>query len=260
MDENIEQQTVNTEEQTNTPEYTPIQLKAIDQGWIPREEFDGDESEFIDAAEFVRRGELFKKIETQSREVKQLRQALEALKQHQGKIEESAYNRALKQLQEQRKAAFIEGEHEKAFAIEEQIANIQEEKQRVKQQQIDVPANDEYAEQFRAWVDENSWYESNSIMRKTADTLGLDYHNQGYSPAEVLKKVSEDIKREFSHKFKTPAANRPSAVEAPSRSNSQQKGSISLSADERKIMTRIVASGIMTEAEYMKQLKDMRKE
>lgn len=258
MEENTEQ--VEQQEQTTAPEYTPIQLKAIDQGWIPKEEFDGDDSEFIDAAEFVRRGELFKKIETQNREVKQLRQALDALKTHQGKIEEAAYNRALKQLQEQRKTAFIEGEHEKAFAIEEQIANIQAEKQQVQQNQVDTQPNEEYAERFREWVDENSWYETNQVMRKTADTLGLEYHNQGYSPNEVLKKVSEDIKREFSHKFKSPATNRPNAVEASSRNSTPAKAVVNLSSDERKIMNRIVASGIMTEAEYMKQLKDMRKE
>lgn len=84
----VDTQTQQTE-QTEQPQYAPIQLEAIEQGWIPREEFDGDPDKFIDAAEFVRRGELFKKIESQSREVKQLRQALEAFKQHHSKVKEA---------------------------------------------------------------------------------------------------------------------------------------------------------------------------
>mgnify|MGYP000971805459 FL=1 len=46
----------NTEQvQDNTPQYTDLEVKAMNMGWRPMEEFDGPEEEFIDAKEFVRR-------------------------------------------------------------------------------------------------------------------------------------------------------------------------------------------------------------
>lgn len=248
-----------TPEQVQEREYTPIELKAIDQGWIPKEEFDGDESEFIDAPEFVRRGELFKKIETQSKELKAVRNALEAFKQHHSKVKEAEYNRALKSLQDARKQAFVDGEHERAFAIEEKIDEIKLEKEAIVKEAEPVQVDDgEYTEQFQAWVEKNSWYENNRVMRKAADALGLELHKEGYSPAEVLKLVEKEIKKEFKHKFEVPTKTTPS-VEGTTRGGSRAD-SFQMTADERDIMRKIVATGVMSEADYIKELKATRKQ
>ena len=49
----------------------PVQLTAIEerasaQGWRPKDEWDGDPDEWVSAREFVRAGELFKKIDDQT--------------------------------------------------------------------------------------------------------------------------------------------------------------------------------------------------
>ena len=74
------------------PQYTEVELKAIDQGWVPKDKFEGGEDDFIDAKEFLRRGELFAKIDTQKRELSSVnkelhavKKALGALKEHYGK-------------------------------------------------------------------------------------------------------------------------------------------------------------------------------
>lgn len=241
------------------PSYTPVQLKAIEQGWIPKEEFDGDEDAFIDAAEFVRRGELFKKIETQSREIKQVRQALEALAKHNTKIKEVEYQRALKSLKDARKQAVIEGEHERAFALEEKIDEIQIEREDLHRNTPQIEAQDDsYTEQFQEWVDKNDWYETNKTMRATADTLGREFHAAGHSPATVLKMVEAEIKKEFKHKFESPASKRGMAVEPSTRQGAGRSESFTMSEDETRMMRKIVATGVMTEAEYKKQLKATR--
>ena len=79
MDEN---QNVNTEivdeniEQSQAPAPDLFESEARESGWVPKEEFTGDPKTWVDAAEFVRRGPLFKKIDTQSREIKAMRQAI----------------------------------------------------------------------------------------------------------------------------------------------------------------------------------------
>ncbi len=248
-----------TEQAPAEREYSPMEIKAIEQGWIPKEEFDGDESEFIDAPEFVRRGELFRKIETQSKEVKQLRQALEAFKQHHSKVKETEYERALKSLQEARKQAFVDGEHERAFALEEKIDEIKQEKAEVvRQAQQPVVEDTSFTPEFANWVSRNSWYENNRVMRKAADALGIELHQAGHSPSEVLKMVETEIRKEWAHKFESQPAKRPMAVEPSTRSNAKGE-TFRMSPEEETIMRKIVSTGIMTEAEYLKDLKATRK-
>ncbi len=260
MNENTEVKVDSTPEQTapEQREYSPIEIKAIEQGWIPKEEFDGDVSEFIDAPEFVRRGELFRKIETQSKEVKALRNALEAFKTHHSKVKEAEYERALKTLQEARKQAFVDGEHERAFALEEKIDEIKSEKAEVVRQAAEPVVEDNtYTPEFVNWVSRNSWYENNRVMRKAADAIGLELHNEGKSPSEVLKLVEIEIKKEFAHKFRPAAADREIAVEPSTRSGGKGD-SFKLSADEEEVMRQIVRSGVMTKEQYIADLKKIR--
>lgn len=246
------------QEQPQEREYSGIEVKAIEQGWIPKEEFDGDESEFIDAPEFVRRGELFKKIETQSRELKNVRQALEALAKHNTKIEKLQYEKALKSLKDARKQAMMEGETERALALEDKIEEVENEREIVARDVPQIPEDDSYTPSFQAWVERNNWYETNRTMRAAADALGKDFYNQGYQPQEVLEKVEAEIRKEFAHKFASPAAKRSMAVEPSSRSGGSKRESFELSQDEREAMRQIVKTGVMTEAEYIKQIKQTR--
>ncbi len=247
------------EGQTNEPQYTEIQLKAIDQGCIPKEEFDGDESEFIDAAEFVRRGELFKKIEAQSKHIKRVEQALEAFRLHHTKVKESEYQRALNELKNQRKQAMRENDGETAIALEEKIEAIEAEKHQVTQA-VNVyldTQDDTYTEEFQNWVSSNPWYESSKVMRKAADAIGIELYKAGHSPQEVLRMVEAEIKKEFPEKFQRKS--RPTAVEAPTRSGAKSDSSFAMTPEEKEIMRKIVSvTPGYTEADYIKDLKRTR--
>jgi len=105
MAENNEIGGIGTEVPGEAKPLSRIQEEAINQGWVPKEEFAGEEDEFIDAAEFVRRGELFRKIESQSKEMKELRKALNGLAGHNAKIREVEYKRAVDDLKAQKKTA-----------------------------------------------------------------------------------------------------------------------------------------------------------
>ena len=254
----------NTEQQVQEREYSEIEIKAIEQGWIPKEEFDGDESTFIDAPEFVRRGELFSRIEKQSKELKAVRQALEAFRIHHSKVKEVEYERALKTLKDAKRQATIEGDHERALALDDKIEEVRGEKELISQEarQIAVQEQEEgYTPQFQSWVDRNSWYETNMVMRKTADVLGQELSQKGYSPAEVLDMVEREIKREFKHKFTNPNLNKPQAVEGSTRSGKSVKSDdFEMTPEEIQIMRQIVkVTPGYTEARYKAELKATRK-
>ena len=50
------------DKQTTTPDVDPYESEAREQGWKPKEEYEGDPEKWRPAKEFVERGELFGKI------------------------------------------------------------------------------------------------------------------------------------------------------------------------------------------------------
>ena len=260
MEQEAVVQTPDTPETPQEREYSAIEVKAIEQGWIPKEEFDGDVSEFIDAPEFVRRGELFGKIEKQSKELKAVRQALDAFRQHHSKVKEMEYERALKTLKEAKREATMNGDHERALALDDKIDEVRTEKETISRevQQTAVQEPQGYTPEFQSWVSRNDWYETNRVMRAAADQLGKDLHAAGHSPPAILKMVEEEIREEFSHKFPAPARARPNAVEGTTRQGAPRE-KFTMTPEETDVMRKIVAvTPGYTEADYIKELKALK--
>lgn len=240
------------------PQYTPIQLKAIEQGWIPREEFDGDEADFIDAPEFVRRGELFSKISSQSQRIKQVEQALDALREHNSRIKEAEYQRALKSLKQAKRSAQVNGETEQVFELEDKIEEVEDEYKAIKQEQTKPPVPQGPTPEFAAWVEQNKWYETDEVMQGAADALGRKLKQQGMDNETILKEVSKRIREEFPQKFNR-APRRASPVEGSSRSSGRSgNDDVPMSDWERDMMKKIVAVGGISEAEYKAQLRTIK--
>jgi len=115
------------------PELSPIEQKAISMGWRPKEQFEGDEEEFIDAKEFVRRQPLFDRIENQNKKLKNVTQALEALKGHYTRVEEAAVQKAINQLKAQRKSALADGDGDTFELIDDEIKKAETQLQQIEQ-------------------------------------------------------------------------------------------------------------------------------
>lgn len=255
---------VNTEvEQTSPQETQPdiYETKAAEMGWRPKSEWDGAEEDFIDAKEFVRRQPLFEKIEGQSKSIKQLQQAFEALKTHHSRVKETEYQRALLSLKDARKDALREGDTDRALAYEEKIEDIEKQKADFEADvsTVNVKTQDEHPD-FVSWKRLNPWYSKDEELRAFADTYGVTLSKQGKSPAEVLKLVSERVKKGFPDKFVNPNREKPGSVEAPSRKGASAD-TFALTEEERGIMKKLVRSGVFgddvakAEAAYIKELK-----
>ena len=78
---------------------------------------------------------------------------------------------------------------------------------------------------------------------------------KGLTPQQVLKEVEKQVKQEFPHKFRNPNKDKPNAVEGSSSKGGKGESSISLSDDERRVMQRFVRTGVMTEKQYIDELK-----
>ena len=246
-------------EQAEAPEHTGTELKAMESGWVPKDEYSGDEHKWVDAGEFLRRGELFKKIEDQSKQLKDVRLALNEMKKLQGQVREVEYKRALDTLRAQKKTALEEGDADAVIAADERIDLV---KEQVKQLQAEPQGQQEQSgaehPEFVAWTEQNSWYTNSSPMKAFADALGADLARSGNSPSEVLRKVAAEVRKEFPNKFRNPNQDKPGAVESGQGRGNSSSGKVTLSDEERRVMNTFVRTGVMTEKEYIKELQKVR--
>ena len=259
----VEEQEGTTVEGTESnTQVDPIEQRAIEMGWRPKEEFDGDEVDFIDAKEFVRRKPLFDKIEHQNKELKEVKKVLKSLQDHHVKVKETEFQRAVDYLKSQKKLAYEEGDTDKIIEIDDQIAEMRSQKQT---QAAAVTVSDEAKQihpDFAKWVNNNSWYAQDKSLRKFADALGVTYaeDNPELSPTEVLKYVTNQVKRAYPDKFTNPNKTKPAAVDGGNSSTkvSTSNGSFQLTEDETRVMNQFVRAGILTKEQYIADVKSMR--
>lgn len=258
MSEQIENGGENLE---NERVFTATEQEAMAQGWRPKEEFQGDPDRFIDAGEFLRRGELFSKIDHQNKELKQLRMAMEQFKTHHANVEKAAYDRAIADLKKQRKEALAEGDVDQYDALDSQIEELKDEKEQFVRQQAQQAQVPVVNPEFSAWQARNPWYTNDAVMAGAANAFGIELAKKGVPPLEVLKQVEAKIKEEFPHKFSNPNRSKPSAVEgASSPRGAGNKSKYQPSEMEKRVGMNLVRSGAFEKIEdYYAELEKMEK-
>lgn len=247
-----------TKEANVIPEASPVESQARESGWVPKEEFEGDEHKWVDAGEFLRRGELFKKIEAQNKELKDVKKTLQLLAQHNAKIKDIEFKRAIDYLKEQKKEALIEGDADAVVQLDEKIDEAKEQ-HKAAQIEAERQLRAEVAEvhpEFQAWTERNTWYTSSGPMKAFADAVGSELAAKGLRPSEVLKEVEKQVRAEFPQRFKNPNREKPGAVEGASTKGSTKSGSYQPTDFERQVAKKFVKAGVFAnEQEYYKQLE-----
>lgn len=263
-DENV---TNNKEEQHEEHQPTPSQARAMEAGWRPKEEWDGDPEDWVDAAEFNRRGELFTKIESQRKELNELRKTMRSLQDHNAKIREAEFDRALKLLKEQKREALEAGEHDKVVSLDDEIDEVRDQKAEAKARETAENTQTQGPDpRFLRWVEDNKWYAQDPEMRQMADDIGTAYakSHPGSDPSDVLKYVEGRVRKVYPEKFANPRRDRANAVEGsagvrktPSQKSDDDVSDVQLTEDEERVMRNFVRQKVMTADEYKKQIKEL---
>ncbi|MDE3022995.1 MAG: hypothetical protein KGI54_14245 [Pseudomonadota bacterium] len=262
IDENVNANLEGNPEPTETSseerQYTKVELEAMDQGWVPEEEYTGDPDRYVSAKEFIQRGELFKKIESQSRELREQRKMLEHLSQLSKQSYDAGVKQTLANLRNARKEAFAEGDLDKVSQIEERIDAVKEQVEAQKASE-NIPQVPQVAPELQTWIDKNRWYETDVVMRGAADAIGIQLAREGRSPTDVLREVERRIKQEFPNKFHNPNRDRAASVEGGNgvRKVSKNSDDVELTPLERDMMNKLVRAGHLTEKEYKDQIKQI---
>lgn len=242
-------------------EYTPVEQEAISQGWVPKDDFEGDPDRYIDAPEFVRRGELFGKIEQQSKTLKQQAKAIEALALHNSKVEKAAYTRARQELLAEKKTALAEGDVDKVVEIDERLDFVKEQQKTIDATRVKAIEEEVIHPEMQQWQQKNTWYGTTRAMTLWADERGIELSHSGKTPKQVLDQIEQEVKKEFPSKFTNPNREKVGAVEGGSTrvTASGKQSDVNLTDDERSIMNTIlrVTPGLSKE-KYLADLKKIK--
>jgi len=256
--ENEEQQ-VEQEEEIQPSEVNHAEEEAMAMGWQPEEDFKADPKnegkKWRSAEEFLDRKPLFDKIDDLSRRLKNNEKALQSLSAQSLRAEKIGYDKALQDLKVAKKEALEEGNADRVIEIDEKIVDLKQ----ARQNEPAVPA--QAPQEFLDWVDRNDWYRTNPKLKAAADGIGIEYIKQGLPPAEVLKRVEQDM-RDF-----MPVKPRPKAPQSPESGARKTNGSGSgpesvkskMTGEELRIMKTIVNTGLK-EDEYLKQFVETQPE
>lgn len=240
----IEDEDIDTEEE----ELDEVTQEAISMGWRPKEEYEGPEEDWIDAAEFVGRAPLYNNLNKQKKRIKRLEKAINELAEHNRRIAVATKEQHLDDLKQARREAMKEDDFDAIEKIDEEIQ---------KTSSTEVPASIDPV--FQDWLDDNEWYIDDPDMAAIANSHGMRLKQLSPdTPAEeILNKVTEYIKKKFPDNFGVPKETKkvmPNGGDSPPRRST--KSTYQPTPEERKMAREFVELGVFdSEQEYYKQLK-----
>lgn len=248
---------------TEDVQYTEAEQRAIEMGWNPDKEALDSDKEWVPAEEFLRNQRWVDEIKKLKREVRKQQKVTEAFRQQNEIAAKKAYQKAINDLTQAKRRAAQEEDLPKVLAIDERIDQLKEEQQESTAATRATATVHDWDLAFEEFVDNNSWYSDNRVMRAFADSVGVQYvkANPNATPDEVYEQVLSEVDREFKTKKGStaqPEAKSPKAAAVASSSRrtaaKNSKHTINDIPEEHQGIARtLIKTGQITEEVYLKQ-------
>ena len=185
------------------PTEDPIQEAARGQGWVPQEEWDGDPTQWRDAQVFLERGEYFKTMGTQRKQIDKLNAMVEKMANIQASTREDERQKVLQELSDKKVSAMEDGEFERVATIDNEMDRIRSEPA-MAAPSVGAQSEQKYTQdQIADYIDKNSWYRTNSDMRQYADSIAVGFrsNNPNATIDDVLEYTDSEIKIRYPEQF-----------------------------------------------------------
>lgn len=219
----------NTENLENSGPDEATVKEAREMGWTPQDKFKGDPEKWVDADEFVRRGEhlmpilrktnnrLKGELASRDREIDKLREqtenmqaTLDRLDSHYSAANKRAAEGAIAGLKAQLKQAREDQDIDKETELLDQIGLAQNEVRRITEEETkskekkpegnkDNSNNTRVDPEMQAWQKENPWFGEDKKRTRQFNLIATDLREElndsdnpdKYTPVEFLEKCSE---------------------------------------------------------------------
>lgn len=227
----------------SSEEVSTTEQEAMAKGWKP----DGVKS----AEEFLRAEPLYEEIKSRGKEIKELKETLDALKSHMDKQQEVGYKKALDDLKEQRIEAIQMGDVEAVDKLDSEIAD------HTKQALPTVVES--FQERNKTWLNDPS------LKAEEMRQFMLERDNQlakfNLSESEHIKIIEQDLREKFVSYFEPEGdvvETKPAAVESGKHKPSPKKKAKfsfdDLSPVQKQCARRFNKSGVMSVDQYIQSL------
>jgi hypothetical protein len=253
-----------TEVVESEPQYTEVEQRAMDMGWKPLDQWDGDKADHRTAKEYLDRGELLGKIKQQGSELRELRDSVRLLSDHNRKVHEEAYKQAIADLKKAKVEALRNGEVEEVVDLDEQLDARRQELQVIQNTPRQQPKTPEASPIFQDWLSRNKWYSEDEAMQFWANGEAIKFARKTgrADESEIYKHLDKAVREEFPHKFKRAAAPAPDGASrrsaggggqtAPKSGDSDFKSFLSsLPRDEARMVENLVENFNISPEQYM---------
>lgn len=241
--------------QGEQPSYSDVEQQAMQMGWKPDAEALGEDTTFVSAEEFVARQPLYDGLKRQGKELKMLRGQIDQLADMNRKTEERAYDRARKELMDQKKEAYASGDVDKVMEIDQELEDIKE------QQSPPQVTVEEAQRVFNQWKVDNEWYDSDPEARAFADLIGQGMRaaNPQQNMDDYFESVKAQVEARFPEKFGRQTSRLPNRGAAPTRNGAKMQSksySARLSDEQRRVGQGFVQLGTFKSLdEYAERLE-----
>ncbi len=237
--------------------------RAMENGWRPKEEWQGDPDDWVDAKQFNFRGELMERIKSQNKQLHKATSEIQALKtnyqqfqEHTKQLAEVELKKQLQQLKDVKKQALEENDYDTVVEVDEKVADL---KAAQKEAPPSPPESPQLDPEIAAWIEANPWYNDDPVKRGAADAVfdktKAEYPDKNMS--ELLKEVGNTIEARFGQ----PKRSNNNPITASSTGGKPAKRGPThhdLSDEQRKVGKTFVDSGaIKNLTEYAKQLAEI---
>jgi hypothetical protein len=270
-----------SEESVTSNEVSPeVQHEAESQGWVPKERFRGNESDWVDADTFVKRGReilpilrknnenLIKDLQATKDQLKEFREAAEEFKKFQRESYErkaQEYESRIQEIKESRAQAISDGDGQKVNALDDALDQAKENFKEAKQAVKDVvsakepePTPEAIDPGLQVWLDRNSWFGQDKRLTGIVNGIGESLRLEFPLPKgqAFLDKLDEVLAEEFPNKFGGKKQSPSSRVESGSgragRSGSSNAQSYdNLPPEAKAACDRFVKQKLMTREQYV---------
>lgn len=247
---------IQEKEKVADPSYTEVEKEAMLVGWKP----EGVKS----AEEFLRAAPLYDRIKRDSKELRELKSAVDELKRLQNEQRRAGYEQALAELKDQKRDAIHLSDIPNVERIDSEIEKIKVQKDLVKDvaPQL-IPEVQEFTERHKDWMYAQT-AEADAlrafVARRDNELMG-----EGLSPKEHLRRIEEELAVTFPHKFKKEvldpehqvASVSSDAAQAGTKSSKRKLGFSDLNDTQKDIARQFAKRGIMDIDAYVKSLQEI---
>jgi hypothetical protein len=197
-------------------------------GWVPQDEFKGDDKRWIEADKFLERGqnelpimrERLRKMDgtivSLNTKISGMNDTFGEFQKHQKGVAERAYERGIAEITKKQRKATADGDVAAFDAAEVEKQNLKLEVPEVvapAEPAADDPRAAEAEIEFNTWKKDNTWFDKYKPLGNYAAAISVEIEQEeGLTGTELYERVTEEVKTRFPEKFENPARQQPNAV------------------------------------------------